>query len=77
MTFSVTNYKNENLIITSNTYWECNVYGNFRLSKYNGSGGDTINIIVPGDLSFSYGKVIFSYGGNKCDYPTINIFKSK
>lgn len=64
----------DELIISTNTFWYCNVYGNFRLSKYSGEGNDKITISVPEELPYSNGSVIFSYGDERCEYPSIDIF---
>ena len=64
----------DELIISTNTFWSCNVYGNFRLSKYSGEGNDKIIISVPEELPYSNGRVIFSYGDERCEYPSIDIF---
>lgn len=64
----------DELIISTNTFWYCNAYGNFRLSKYSGEGNDKITISVPEELPYSNGSVIFSYGDERCEYPSIDIF---
>lgn len=72
-TFNVTKSGNQ-LIVTSNTFWNCNVYGNFRLSKYSGSGNATITMSVPKELPDAHGFVVFSYGDERCEYPSIEVF---
>ena len=64
----------DELIISTNTFWSCNVYGNFMLSKYSGEGNDEITISVPKELPYANGRVIFSYGDERCEYPSIDIF---
>lgn len=64
----------DKLIVSSNTFWSCNVYGNFMLSKYSGEGNAEITISVPKELPYVNGEVIFSYGDERCKYPSIDIF---
>lgn len=64
----------DTLDIKSDTYWSCNVYGNIRLSQYSGSGNTGITILIPEDMSFGNGRVIFSYGDGRCDYPSIDVY---
>jgi len=71
--FSVTK-SGDYLIITTNTFWSCNVLGNFRISKLNGVGSDSIKMSVPKELPYANGKVIFSYGDERCEYPSIDVF---
>ena len=72
-TFNVGKTGNK-LIVNTNTFWSCSVYGNFRLSKYSGTEGGEITIEVPKELPFASGEVIFSYGDERCKYPSIDIF---
>lgn len=72
-TFNVGKTGNK-LIVNTNTFWSCSVYGNFRLSKYSGTEGGEITIEVPKELPFASGEVIFSYGDERCRYPSIDIF---
>lgn len=79
-TFNV-EQQGDKLIVTSNTFWNCNVYGNFMLSKYSSTGINTsracneeIDIIVPKELPGAQGEVIFSYGDDRCRYPSISVF---
>ena len=62
------------LIVNSDTFWSCNAYGSIRLSKYSGSGDDTIRITLPDDMSFGFGRVVFSYGDGRCEYPAISVY---
>ena len=64
----------DKLIVSSNTFWSCNVYGNFTLSKYSGEGNAEIVISIPKELPYVNGEVIFSYGDERCEYPSIDIF---
>ena len=72
-TFKVEKIGNK-LFVSTNTFWSCSVYGNFRLSKYSGTKGGEITIEVPKELPFASGEVIFSYGDERCRYPSIDIF---
>ena len=72
--FSAIVTDNRTINITSNTHWACQSFGNFRLSKYEGYGNDTIEIIVPEDLKFGDGYAYFTYGDEKCDYPFLRIY---
>ncbi len=62
------------LVVNSDTYWSCNAYGSIRLSQYSGSGDTTITIELPDDMSFGFGRVVFSYGDGRCDYPSLNVY---
>lgn len=70
----------QSLIVNANTFWSCNVYGNFTLSKYSGTGNgtntcnETIDINIPKELPSAQGKVVFSYGDERCNYPSIDIY---
>lgn len=66
--------KNRNIAITSNTYWSCKAEGNFKLSKYDGNGSDTIDVIIPEDEMTVSGTVYFSYGDERCKYPELDIY---
>ena len=59
--------------VFSNTYWTCDSDCNFRLSKNSGFGNDEIDIVVPETVLNAYGVVTFSYGDERCKYPTITI----
>ena len=61
------------LIVNSDTYWNCNAYGNITLSKYSGSGNAEIDVIIPIDIPIGVGSVTFSYGDERCDYPSIDV----
>ena len=62
------------LRITSNTYWNCSVYGSILLDKTSGVGNDSITISIPNEMSEGYGRVIFTYGDERCDYPALDIY---
>ena len=64
---------NNKIEIESNTYWSCKADGNFKLSKYDGSGNAIINIDIPKDIIVAKGIVYFSYGDERCDRPTLDI----
>lgn len=50
------------------------MYGNFILSKYSGIGNAQLDMNVPKELPFANGEVIFSYGDERCTYPSIDVF---
>lgn len=60
--------------ITSNTYWSCKAEGNFKLSKYDGSGSTSLEIEIPSDVMRAEGTVYFSYGDERCKYPELYIY---
>lgn len=62
------------IIISSNTHWDCKVDGDCLLSKRNGIGNDTIEIKVPRELTYVNGTLTFSYGDERCEYPSIDVF---
>lgn len=72
----------QSLIVNTNTFWSCNVYGNFTLSKYSGDkkyinskcSSETIDIIIPKELPSARGEIVFSYGDERCEYPSISVF---
>ena len=64
---------NRTIEITTNTYWSCKAEGNFKLSKYDGSGDTTISIIMPEDIMFIEGSVYFTYGDERCEFPQVSI----
>jgi hypothetical protein len=71
--FKATQDKNK-IIISSNTYWNCKVEGNCLLSKSNGIGNDVIEIKIPRELAYTSGKLKFSYGDERCQYPELEVF---
>ena len=62
------------IVITSNTHWSCNVTGNCLLSKNSGIGNDEITILSQKELPYTTGQVTFSYGDERCDYPSIDVY---
>ena len=62
------------IAISSNTNWSCRVVGNCLLSKCNGVGNDEITILVPKELASSSGRITFSYGDERCEYPELDVF---
>lgn len=62
------------IIVSSNTHWSCNVVGNCFLSKNSGFGNDKIEIITRKELPYSNGEITFSYGDERCEYPTIYVY---
>lgn len=71
--FSATVTNDYTIEITSNTYWNCKLEGNFKLSSYDGSGSTTINIDIPDDIMIAEGIAYFSFGDERCNYPEITI----
>ena len=59
--------------IISNTYWSCKAEGNFKLSKYDGSGNTVLNIEIPDDTMMVEGVVYFSFGDERCKYPQLYV----
>ena len=64
------------LRVTSNTYWNCSVYGSLILDKISGNGNSTIMMSIPKEMTETYGRVIFTYGDERCDYPALDIYYS-
>jgi hypothetical protein len=64
------------IVIKSDTFWSCNTYGLIILSKYSGSGNTNIDITIPEDVQYYSGEVVFSYGDEKCEYPSMNVYLS-
>ena len=62
------------IIISSNAYWDCKVEGNCLLSKRSGFGNDYIEIKVPKELAYASGKLTFSYGDERCVFPSLEVF---
>lgn len=62
------------IIVSSNTNWSCRVVGNCQISKNSGYGNDKIKIIIQKELPYSNGEITFSYGDERCDYPTIYVY---
>lgn len=58
----------------SNTTWECRVSGNFTLSKYRGEGNADIEILAPIEFPVVSGSIIFSYGSERCDMPSLDVY---
>ena len=62
------------IIISSNAHWDCKVEGDCLLSKRSGFGNDTIEIKVPRELAYTSGSLTFSYGDERCVYPSLDVF---
>ena len=62
------------IIIFSNTYWSCKVVGDCYLSKNSGIGSDEIEIKIRKEMPYSNGEITFSYGDERCEYPTIYVY---
>lgn len=76
MEFFNAKYNDGKILILSNTYWHVSINGNFTLSMYSGNGNAELDIIIPSDIRFGIGEVIFSYGESYCiDKPKIKINK--
>jgi len=73
-TFSATLTSDYSINVDTNTYWSCKVIGNFMLSKYDGEGGEIVDIIIPEDVTNANGTVIFSYGDERCKYPDLPVY---
>ena len=68
-------YQDRNkIIISTNTHWNCRVDGNCLLSKCSGIGNDIISITVPKQLVAVSGRITFTYGDERCNYPTIDVY---
>lgn len=64
----------QTITITTNTYWSCKAEGNFKLSAYDGTESTTLFIEIPKDVRIAMGEIFFSYGDERCDYPTIYVY---
>ena len=64
------------LRITSNTCWNCSVYGSLIIDKESGVGNEEITMSLPKEIPFGNGSVIFTYGDDRCDYPAIDVYLS-
>ena len=76
--FEAINNGNNTITVKSNTYWSCQVDGNFMLSAYDGSAneeGETIEIIIPYEIPVIEGTITFTYGDDRCEYPEIYIYQ--
>ena len=63
------------IVIKSDTFWSCTVDGSIILSKYSGEKDDNLQILTTKkDMQFYYGKIFFTYGDDKCDYPSIDVY---
>ncbi len=62
------------IVIKSDTFWNCTVYGSIILSEYSGENNATLEMSFKNDMQFCSGKIIFSYGDGKCDYPSIDVY---
>lgn len=71
--FSATVTDDYAIEITTNTYWNCKLEGNFQLSEYDGSGDTTVDIEIPDDVRIADGIIYFSFGDERCFHPELYI----
>jgi hypothetical protein len=62
------------IIIKSDESWSCTVYGSVILSKYSGKNDDALEMSFKDDMQYCSGKIMFTHGDDKCDYPSIDVY---